>query len=113
MFGMAREIAKRVVIDRRLELNKNLNLFDQSVETLIFNEVKTDIDGKNKYIALEDFDRYVPQYILYQLYLQDIQSVIIEGGANTLNSFIEAGLMGRSPYFYRRNELKQGIKAPQ
>ncbi len=103
---------KRIVIDRRLELNKNLNLFDQSVETLIFNEIKTNIDGKNKYIALEDFDRYVPQYILYQLYLQDIQSVIIEGGAYTLNSFIEAGLWDEARIFTGETYLQKGIKAP-
>lgn len=104
---------KRIVIDRKLELNQNLNIFDQSAETLIFNEVKTDIDGKNKYIALEDFDRYVPQYILFQLYLQDIQSVIIEGGARTLNSFIEADLWDEARIFTGEKELKRGVKAPE
>ncbi|GGH00301.1 bifunctional diaminohydroxyphosphoribosylaminopyrimidine deaminase/5-amino-6-(5-phosphoribosylamino)uracil reductase RibD [Mucilaginibacter phyllosphaerae] len=103
---------KRVVIDRRLELNRQLNVFDGRVETLIFNEVKTDIDGKNKYIALEDFDRFVPQYILFQLYLQDIQSVIIEGGAHTLNSFIEAGLWDEARIFTGPDTLNNGIKAP-
>jgi diaminohydroxyphosphoribosylaminopyrimidine deaminase/5-amino-6-(5-phosphoribosylamino)uracil reductase len=103
---------KRVVIDRRLELNKTLNVFDQSVETLIFNAIKTDIDGKNKYIALEDFDRFVPQYILFQLYLQDIQSVIIEGGAHTLNSFINAGLWDEARIFTGTSVLENGIKAP-
>ncbi|MDB5008453.1 MAG: ribD 2 [Mucilaginibacter sp.] len=103
---------KRVVIDRRLELDNSLNLFDQTVETLIFNEVKTDIIGKNKYISLEDFDRYVPQYILYQLYLQDIQSVIIEGGAFTLNAFITAGLWDEARIFTGPTNLKEGIKAP-
>ena len=103
---------KRVVIDRRLELKPDLNLFDQSVDTFIFNEVKTDVDGKNKYIALEDFERYVPQYILFQLYLQDIQSIIIEGGAKTLNSFIEAGLWDEARIFTGEKELKKGIKAP-
>ncbi|WPU91942.1 bifunctional diaminohydroxyphosphoribosylaminopyrimidine deaminase/5-amino-6-(5-phosphoribosylamino)uracil reductase RibD [Mucilaginibacter sabulilitoris] len=104
---------RRVVIDRRLELNKDLNIFDQSVETLIFNEVKFDVDGKNRYIALEDFDRYVPQYILYQLYLQDIQSVIIEGGARTLQAFIEANLWDEARVFTGKNVLEKGIKAPQ
>lgn len=103
---------KRIVIDRRLELNKTLNIFDQSAETLIFNEVKTDMDGKNKYISLEDFDRYVPQYILYQLYLQDIQSVIIEGGASTLTTFIEAGLWDEARIFTGETYLKKGIRAP-
>ena len=103
---------KRVVIDRKLELNASLHLFDQSVETLIFNEIKTDIDGKNKYIALEDFERYVPQYILYQLYLQDIQSVIIEGGAYTLSTFIEAGLWDEARIFTGKTNFEKGIKSP-
>jgi len=104
---------KRIVIDRNLELNTNLDIFDQSVETLVFNEVRTAIDGKIKYIALEDFDRYVPQYILYQLYLQDLQSVIIEGGAHTLNTFIEAGLWDEARIFTGPVDLKQGIKSPE
>lgn len=104
---------KRVVIDRRLELKPDLNVFDQSVETLIFNELKTDVDGKNKYIALEDFDRYVPQYILYQLYLQDIQSVIIEGGAYTLNTFINVGVWDEARIFTGEATLSTGIKAPK
>jgi diaminohydroxyphosphoribosylaminopyrimidine deaminase/5-amino-6-(5-phosphoribosylamino)uracil reductase len=104
---------KRVVIDRRLELKPDLNVFDQSVETLIFNSVKTDVAGKNKYIALEDFDRYVPQYILYQLYLQDIQSVIIEGGAYTLNTFIDAGVWDEARVFTGETTLTTGIKAPK
>ena len=103
---------KRVVIDRELKLNKSLNIFDQSVETLVFNGLKTDIDGKNKYIALEDFSRYVPQYILYQLYLQDIQSVIIEGGAHTLHTFIQAGLWDEARIFTGEITLNMGIKAP-
>ena len=103
---------KRIVIDRRLELNKALNLFDQSVETLVFNEVKTDVESNIKYIALEDFDRYVPQYILYQLYLQDIQSVIIEGGAHTLNSFIGAGLWDEARIFTGPVRLRKGIPSP-
>jgi diaminohydroxyphosphoribosylaminopyrimidine deaminase/5-amino-6-(5-phosphoribosylamino)uracil reductase len=103
---------KRVVIDRKLELGPELNIYDKSVETLIFNEVKTDIDGNIKYIALEDFERFVPQYILFQLYLQDIQSVIIEGGAHTLNSFIEAGLWDEARIFTGKAVLERGIKAP-
>lgn len=103
---------KRVIIDRTLELKHDLNIYDQSVETLIFNEVKTDVKEKIKYIALEDFKRFVPQYILFQLYLQDIQSVIIEGGAHTLNSFIEEGLWDEARIFIGEAVLGQGIKAP-
>jgi diaminohydroxyphosphoribosylaminopyrimidine deaminase / 5-amino-6-(5-phosphoribosylamino)uracil reductase len=103
---------KRVVIDRNLDLPKHLHLFDQSVETFVFNALKTDVEGKVKYIALEDFDNFVPQYILFQLYLQDVQSVIIEGGAKTLEAFIEAGLWDEARIFTGNITLKNGIKSP-
>jgi diaminohydroxyphosphoribosylaminopyrimidine deaminase/5-amino-6-(5-phosphoribosylamino)uracil reductase len=74
--------------------------------------MKTDFEGNVKYIALEDFNYYVPQYILYQLYLQDVQSVIIEGGAHTLNTFIEAGLWDEARVFSGKLFLGEGIKAP-
>jgi diaminohydroxyphosphoribosylaminopyrimidine deaminase/5-amino-6-(5-phosphoribosylamino)uracil reductase len=104
---------KRIIIDRRLELSPDFNIFDQSVETFIFNEIKTDIDGEIKYIALEDFDRYVPQYMMYQLYLQDIQSVIVEGGAHTLNSFIKDGLWDEARIFTGADVLTNGMPAPK
>ena len=103
---------KRVIIDRRLELDSQLNVFDGTVETLIFNEIKTDITGNLKYIALENFDHYLPQYIMYQLYMQDIQSVIIEGGAGILNSFIKDGLWDEARIFTGGSVLTNGIPAP-
>lgn len=103
---------KRVVLDRNLELSSQLHIFDQSVETFVFNAIKTDVDGKIKYIALEDFDNFVPQYILFQLYLQDVQSVIIEGGAKTLLAFIKDGLWDEARVFTGQTTLKIGIKTP-
>jgi len=45
--------------------------------------------------------------------MQDIQSVIIEGGAHTLNTFIEAGLWDEARVFTGAVNLNSGIKAPQ
>ncbi len=104
---------KRIVLDRRLELGRHLYLFDQSVETLVFNEVKTALEENIKYIGLEDFDLYLPQYILFQLYLQDIQSVIVEGGAKTLQFFIDAGLWDEARIFTSKTRWGKGIKAPE
>lgn len=103
----------RVVIDRRLQLGKELNIFDQSVPTVVFNELKTDVEGNVRYIALEDFDRYVPHYILFQLYVLDIQSIIIEGGAYTLKAFIDAGLWDEARVFTGEAILGKGIPPPQ
>ena len=103
----------RIVIDRRLELPKDLNVFDQSQDTIIFNEQKTDLVGRIKYLELEDFDNLLPQLIAYQLYLMDIQSLIVEGGAETLNLFINAGLWDEARVFTYTDNWNYGIPAPK
>jgi diaminohydroxyphosphoribosylaminopyrimidine deaminase/5-amino-6-(5-phosphoribosylamino)uracil reductase len=104
---------KRAVIDRNLELPKDFHVFDQSVETFVFNLNKTEIEGNTKYIGIEDFDYFLPQYILFQLYLQDIQSVIIEGGAHTLQQFIDTGLWDEARIFKSSQSWAEGIKSPK
>ncbi|MBC8052578.1 MAG: bifunctional diaminohydroxyphosphoribosylaminopyrimidine deaminase/5-amino-6-(5-phosphoribosylamino)uracil reductase RibD [Sphingobacteriaceae bacterium] len=103
---------KRIVIDRNLTLPKHLHIFDQSQETILFNNIKTEIDNNIKFLELEDFDNLLPQLICYQLYLMDIQSVIIEGGAKTLDLFIQAGLWDEARIFTSPQTWAQGIKAP-
>lgn len=104
---------KRAVIDRNLDLPQNLHLFDNSTETFVFNKFKTAIERNTKHIAIEDFDYFLPQYILLQLHLQDIQSVIIEGGAKTLAMFIDNNLWDEARVFTSSNEWENGIPAPK
>ena len=103
----------RIVIDRNLELPTHLYLFDYSQETIVFNAKKTGIDRNIKYLELEDFDNILPQLICYQLYLMDIQSIIIEGGAKTLDLFIKAGLWDEARIFTSQDNWGKGIKAPE
>lgn len=103
---------KRAVIDRDLKLSKALNLFDNSLETFVFNASKTAIDNHTKYIGIEDFDHFLPQYILFQLYLQDVQSLIIEGGVKTLQMFIDANLWDEARIFKSQTVWSSGIKSP-
>ena len=71
-----------------------------------------DIVDQTYYISIEDFDYFLPQYVLYQLYLQDIQSVIIEGGVKTLQSFIDANLWDEARIFTSDATWGNGLKAP-
>ncbi len=103
---------KRIVADRNLELPPHLHLFDQTQETIVFNSLKTETIGSVKYLWLEDFDRYLPQMISYQLYLMDVQSVIIEGGVKMLDLFIRAGLWDEARIFNSPQYWGEGIKAP-
>lgn len=101
----------RVVIDKRLELPVGLHIFDQSQDTIIFNQIMTDVVGKVKFLEIENFD-YLPQLIAYQLYLMDVQSLIIEGGKETLDTFIKAGLWDEARVFESQNHWDDGILAP-
>jgi len=102
----------RIVIDRDLQLPKSLKLFDQTHQTIVFNSLKTDVDNNIKYLELEDFDHYLPQLICYQLYLMDFQSIVIEGGAKTLQLFINAGLWDEARIFIADELWDNGLSAP-
>jgi diaminohydroxyphosphoribosylaminopyrimidine deaminase/5-amino-6-(5-phosphoribosylamino)uracil reductase len=103
---------RRMVIDKNLELPQTLNLFDNTIDTLVFNAVETKTDGKIKYLQIENFDLYLPQLIAYQLYLMDVQSVIVEGGIKTLELFLKAGLWDEARIFTGSVLWGKGIKAP-
>jgi len=103
---------KRILIDKLLTVPKEAAIFNDEAETIIFNAVKTEWSGHNKYIELENFDWYLPQNILYQLYLMDVQSIMIEGGAKTLALFIEANLWDEARVIKSTKNLGEGIKAP-
>lgn len=103
----------RIIIDRDLSLPPTLKLFDQSEKTLVFNALKTYSEGKVQYLEVENFDYYLPQFSLYQLYLMDVQSVIIEGGAKTLRTFIESKLWDEARILTGPIDLPGGIPAPR
>ena len=103
---------KRVLIDKDLAVGPTAHLLDGSAETIVFNAAKADWVGNTKYIALENFDWYLPQNILYQLYLMDVQSIIVEGGRKTLDLFIEAGLWDEARVFTSVDAWGAGIAAP-
>ncbi|NGM73153.1 bifunctional diaminohydroxyphosphoribosylaminopyrimidine deaminase/5-amino-6-(5-phosphoribosylamino)uracil reductase RibD [Sphingobacterium sp. SGL-16] len=105
---------KRVLIDKNLEVRDDANLFlAQDSDLIIFNAKKTDWNGHLKYIELENFDLYLPQNILYQLYLMDVQSIIIEGGVKTIKLFMEAGLWDEARVIVGDTIWENGIPAPQ
>jgi diaminohydroxyphosphoribosylaminopyrimidine deaminase/5-amino-6-(5-phosphoribosylamino)uracil reductase len=62
---------------------------------------------------MEDMHYYLPQKIAFQLYLMDIQSVIIDGGANLLDQFITAGLWDEARVFTSAVSWADGVLSPQ
>lgn len=103
----------RIIIDRDLVIPTTHHIYNNEAKTIIFNEVKTDVVNNVHFIQMEDMEFYLAQKIAFQLYLMDIQSVIIEGGVQTLNQFITAGLWDEARVFTSKNRWEDGIQAPQ
>ena len=81
----------RLVIDMGLKLPSTLQLFDGKVKTIVFNELKHNTGEILSYYKLDKGEQVLPQ-ILSLLYEQQLTSVVVEGGAKLLQSFINEGL---------------------
>jgi diaminohydroxyphosphoribosylaminopyrimidine deaminase / 5-amino-6-(5-phosphoribosylamino)uracil reductase len=100
----------RIVLDSKLELSHELNLFDQSIPTLIFNTVKSGTKDNLEWIHLPQI---TPEAILEELHSRKIQSLIVEGGSQVLRQFIESGLWDEARVFTASAQFERGISAPK
>lgn len=83
----------RLVIDRAGVLPVALNLFDGSLSTIVYTEnAVAGKFGKNVEQVVLDFSKDVIRQILAHLYSLKKQSLLVEGGAKLLQSFIDASL---------------------
>lgn len=104
----------RIVIDKTGKIPSNYNLLNGNVKTIVFSEVKYAIDSyKNVIFERINFEENVLQQICDVLYKYEIQSVIIEGGKQTLQSFIDANLWDEAFVFVGDVEFENGLEAPK
>ena len=104
--------AVRIVIDKKLKLPSTLKIFNTDAKTIIYNLVKNSTDENVVYIKLEE-ENFIDQ-ILQSLFEMNIQSVMVEGGAETLQSFINAGLWDEARVITNENlTIENGIAAPE
>nr|WP_294876281.1 bifunctional diaminohydroxyphosphoribosylaminopyrimidine deaminase/5-amino-6-(5-phosphoribosylamino)uracil reductase RibD [uncultured Pedobacter sp.] len=102
----------RILIDRNLQVPGSNHIYNNSAKTIVINEVKTEVQNNVHFIQMEDMQYYLPQKIAFQLYLMDIQSVLIEGGANILNQFIQGNLWDEARVFTSASSWSDGISSP-
>lgn len=103
----------RIVLDRNLVLSKQLNVFNHDAETLVFTSLQNFTNSEHIQYSNIDFGENFFPDILKELYNRKIQSILIEGGANTLQSFIDAGLWDEARIFTGNISFEAGIKAPE
>ena len=84
----------RVVLDKAHSLPKSAKVFNNAATTL-------------------HIDSTTPSHIATTLFEANIQSVLIEGGAKTLQAFINAGLWDEARVFHGNTVFGSGTEAPK
>ena len=103
----------RLVIDMKLRLPEKLKIFNRQVRTIIFNKMKHEEDGNLLYYQLTNDVSLVHQ-VLKALYQLNIQSVMVEGGARLLRSFIDEDLWDETRIIHNYSLFAgDGLDAPK
>lgn len=102
----------RMMIDRQLKLPTTLHIFHDGHPLIVFNEIK---EGKENAVQYVKFDRQpslIPQILNY-CYQHQIQSVLVEGGAALLSSFLDSGCWDEIRTLTNQKlYIEKGLKAP-
>ncbi|OQP65203.1 bifunctional diaminohydroxyphosphoribosylaminopyrimidine deaminase/5-amino-6-(5-phosphoribosylamino)uracil reductase [Niastella vici] len=103
----------RLVVDMNLRLPSSLQLFNKQVKTIVFNSLQHEEQGNLLYYQVTQDVNLVHQ-VVHALYQLKVLSVLVEGGAQLLQSFIDEGLWDEMRII-TSNELvvRQGLPAPR
>ncbi|MDT0675912.1 bifunctional diaminohydroxyphosphoribosylaminopyrimidine deaminase/5-amino-6-(5-phosphoribosylamino)uracil reductase RibD [Autumnicola musiva] len=108
----------RIIIDRNLRIPQKSFVLDRSIKTVVLTDPdRAESAGKksaeNLFFEPLDFEEDLALQICKILFKHELQSVIIEGGTQTLQTFIDADLWDEARIFTGKREFGTGIKAPQ
>nr|WP_234416014.1 bifunctional diaminohydroxyphosphoribosylaminopyrimidine deaminase/5-amino-6-(5-phosphoribosylamino)uracil reductase RibD [Allomuricauda amoyensis] len=104
----------RIVLDKNLRIGPEFHVLDGSVKTIVLTQqmdATKYIDG----VAYEvlDFNKPLAQQMCDALHKHSINSVIVEGGSKTLQTFIDDGLWDEARIFTGTVRFGNGIAAPK
>ena len=102
----------RLVIDQQLKIPLAHHLFNTEAKTIVFNAVKQSVYNQITYVQL-DFSKNIIDQILDYCYAYPLQSILVEGGAKLLQSFIDAGSWDEARVIESNTVLAEaGLAAP-
>jgi diaminohydroxyphosphoribosylaminopyrimidine deaminase / 5-amino-6-(5-phosphoribosylamino)uracil reductase len=99
-----------VLIDSSLRVPEDAKLFHQDRQTLVYNRLIEKTTTNAQFIKIEG-DDLLPE-VLKDLFERKIQSVLVEGGAQTLQSFIDQNCWDEISIFQSSQILANGLNAP-
>jgi len=102
----------RIVMDRGLKIPANSKIFNKFASVIVLNAKKSAESGNVEYLKVK-FQADRLDTMLAELYKRNIQSVMVEGGAKLLNSFISQGLWDEARVFSSNEKIKEGVEAPK
>lgn len=102
----------RLVLDRHNRIPDDAAVFDGSSDTIVLT-ANPAIHRPNAQSKVIDFDKPVSQQICDVLFELEIQSLIVEGGARTLRTFIDANLWDEAWVFEGTTAFGEGTAAPR
>jgi len=103
----------RMIVDMDLRLPSWLKIFNQQVRTIVFNKIKHEESGNLMYYQVTEDVPLVHQ-VVNALYYLNIQSLIVEGGAKLLQSFIDEDIWDEARIITSTKMIAGiGLPAPQ
>ena len=103
----------RILFDRELRIPQSSHVLDGSSPTMVLTEVKdASLYKQGIEYKILDFSSALAKQVCQVLFEQNITSLIIEGGAKTLQTFITAKLWDEARVITGDSNFQKGIKAP-
>lgn len=102
----------RIVLDRSGRIPEDSHIFDNQTKTIVISGKIFPSQKENVIFEVIDFNTEIPKQVLDVLYRYEILSVIIEGGRQTLQSFIDENLWDEARIFRSGFSLYEGTSAP-
>lgn len=102
----------RIILDANCRIPKESHLFDNQIKTIVICKKLDTINLENCIFEDIDFEGNVANEIIKILFKHQIQSVIIEGGRQTLQTFIDADIWDEARIFRGTTLIENGVDAP-
>lgn len=102
----------RVILDKSSKISSEFQVKNKKNPTIVFTEQENCINSENCIYENLIFDKDLIINLMDVLYHKNIQSVIIEGGTQTLQHFIDQNLWDEARIFISKKKLVIGIKKP-
>ena len=100
----------RIVLDSNLRVPTHAKIFNDEAPGIIFNATQSSTDGNNEFVAVNPANL---DSVLATLHERGVTSILVEGGAKVLASFIRSDLWDEALRFVGTDSFGEGVPAPE